>query len=185
MDFWLFAPFLLWAVYAIHAFEEVHTLPKFMAKNYKTLAKKYPRTMKRIGNPSKKSFAAATILLGLMVILATGLPYFMFNTNSSAVGFFVFYVFALAGIWFAQTANFLMHIFQSIVIRKYTPGLISAILFLPVGVIMLGNLRFNNLLLNAVAVLVAVGLSLLLLNLLHKFFMPWFDKKFGKVKEEM
>lgn len=179
----LFLPFSLWAVYAVHSVEEIITMPKFMSKNRENLTKRYPRLMKIVGNPSRQSFIATVVLLGLIIMVVTGLPMLLMASVSGSSIFLSFLVYEviLYAIWLALMANFVMHIVQSVVVRMYTPGLVTAVLFLILALPFVWHVLTTQAVLSGISVLagiVAFGLGMTLI----KFFMPWFDEKYIKTK---
>lgn len=104
----------------IHNFEEYLTMPTFTSRHWQDL----PVVISNIAAMGSDQFSAALIIVTLLAILFTFL-----GSISAANGPGMFIAFTTQG---AMLINAVQHIFGSIWLRNYTPGVLtSVILYLP------------------------------------------------------
>lgn len=154
---WLFP-----IIFMIHDFEEI-ILIKQWKKNqfYKSL--KYKPYLDFTSTASFSIAVAQEFIIFSTVTLITNLT----------DGYFLWF-----GLFAAIIIHFFIHCLISIKIKKYHPGLITAVIFLPMGVYYLfRSALLLNFSLITILLLSLIGVILLLgnLKLLHRS-MPWFEE---------
>ncbi|MCR5735137.1 MAG: HXXEE domain-containing protein [Lachnospiraceae bacterium] len=132
---------LIWifpVLFIFHDMEEVIWLPGFIEKNREDIIKRYPIAEKLLSVYKKvmttQAFALAVYeeLIVLMTICAL--------VEITKAEF-------IMGIWYGAligfTAHLVMHILQSIAIKRYIPSLVTSILTLPPSIMLLIHTKWN------------------------------------------
>lgn len=114
---WLFP-----LIFIFHDMEEIIGYIPWLKHNQKFLKEKYPAIMKQYDQASTEGFALAVFEELLLCILLCLLSLFT-NWYGLWLGGFI-----------GCTFHFLIHIGQSIVIRKYIPCFITSIIALPISI---------------------------------------------------
>ncbi|KQL52426.1 hypothetical protein AN964_01955 [Heyndrickxia shackletonii] len=118
---WLFP-----IIFAIHDFEEIIVVEKWIAKNKQDLVHKLP---KRAKNFFEKNFAMKTdqfsiVVFAEFIIISLATLFVFLN------GFTGFYKWFYLGLFAVLFLHSFTHIGQAILLRRYTPGVITSIFFL-------------------------------------------------------
>jgi hypothetical protein len=157
---------LLPIIFIFHDMEEIIGFGWFFRKNPE-IFEKYPKITK-----AYKSFTAAGMALA---VYEEFIPFFGISLMAYYFGNEVLYA-LWYGLLISLTAHFIVHIGQSIYIRKYIPSLITSVICLPIsGIIVINSLKFMVLSLSTV--LIIVGSILLMIANLR--FAHWLMHKFG------
>lgn len=163
--FWLFP-----VIFMLHEMEEIIGFKLWLDKNT-DIIKIYPGLPKLYQNFSNEGFSTAVLEEYLLCIIITSLGIY-FDIYIVWIGAFI--VFSL---------HLLVHIIQSIVIKRYIPSLVSSILLLPVSIFLIFKTiqhfryTFYSVLISSVLCLI---LMLLNLSLIH-----WIMKKVTeKIKKQ-
>ena len=118
---------LLPIIFIFHDMEEIVGIEWFYSKNL-WLFERYPKILKSYKGLTHMGFSAA--------VYEEFIPFF-------GVSLFAYYfpgqvVFALwYGIFVALTGHFVIHIGQTVVVRKYVPCIITSLICLPVSIVIL------------------------------------------------
>ncbi|GAB3891995.1 HXXEE domain-containing protein [Larkinella knui] len=169
MLFWSF-PFL----FMIHDFEEILFVKAWITRNRDVIKQRIPKLADRLlphfDRLSTQGFALAVAEEFLLVSLTTLLS---LVTNQFHLWYSLFLAF---------TVHLLMHIGQGLFFRRYVPGMVTSLLFLPVCLYIL-YLGFNRMsfTLPIAGVYLLAGFLLLAVNLLliHKMaasFSDWLNR---------
>lgn len=122
---WLFP-----IIFAIHDFEEIIVVEKWITKNKQDLVHKLP---KRAKNFFEKNFAMKTdqfsiVVFAEFIIISLATLFVFLN------GFTGFYKWFYLGLFAVLFLHSFTHIGQAILLRRYTPGVITSIfLLIPYG----------------------------------------------------
>lgn len=122
------ALWLLPLVFVIHDGEEILTMPRWIAGHRPLLegiAHKSPAARRVVANlPTTTAQVAVAVAVELAVfLLATWLV-----ARDPRPGFALYFYAALLGVY---TAHSLTHLGQALLLRAYTPGVVSAVLLVP------------------------------------------------------
>ncbi|MGG0188012.1 HXXEE domain-containing protein [Bacillus rhizoplanae] len=116
---WLF-PIL----FIFHDFEEIIFIQPWIKKNRRYLCERFPTLSKRLlphfDNITTSSFALGVAEEFILISIITIVSYVM-NWYSLWVGLFI-----------AFTLHLVIHCFQTLIIRKYVPAIITSIICLPI-----------------------------------------------------
>lgn len=141
-------------LFIVHDMEEIIGLNLWLKKNMVLLDKKYPQISKIYKLYSTEGMAAAVMeemVVCLVICIITRLTQFY--------GLWI-------GTFIAYTFHLLVHIVQSVVIRKYIPAVITSILCLPLSIwlieISISALSYTN---AQVLVYSIMGIVLITVNL--------------------
>lgn len=159
---------LLPVIFMFHDMEEIIGIKRWMSKYGEDLENKYKLTKKILSpykNITTEGFALA-VYEELIVLLSICLL-----SQFTAIFF-------IQAIWFGCFVGFsvhlVIHIIQAIVIRKYTPALITSILCLPISLVIVVKcacfIRTDISILGIVIGIVGVGVNLKLAHQLMKFY---------------
>ena len=118
---------LLPIIFIIHDMEEIVGFKSFYEKNA-WLYERYPRITAPYRDLKTERFALA--------VYEEFIPFFGLSLLAYYFPNQILYVIWM-GLFVALTAHFVVHIGQSILIRKYSPSLITSIVFLPVSILIL------------------------------------------------
>lgn len=114
---------LIWLfpiIFMLHEFEEIILMRRWMGKNKDLILEKFPRAGQRfIRQQGSLSTEAYTFIVAEEFILAS-----VIVIIAAVKGNYDLY----AGLLAAYSIHLLLHVFQSITIGKYIPGLITTIL---------------------------------------------------------
>lgn len=125
---WLFP-----LIFIFHDMEEIIGFGIWFKRNKEILVKKYPFISKRFQDFSTEGFAVA-VFEELIVCIA-----FSVLAEYTNVEFFKLF---WLGSFIACTLHFVVHIGQSIVVRKYVPSLITSIICLPISIWIISKCMF-------------------------------------------
>ena len=126
-------------LFIFHDMEEVIWLPGFINKNRESIVKRYPIAEKLLSvyreGMTTEAFALAVYEELIVLIVISALVEI---TNAQWA----------MGIWYGGligfTAHLVIHIIQSIAIKRYIPSLISSIITLPPSVLLLINTKWDT-----------------------------------------
>lgn len=146
---WLFP-----VIFMFHEMEEICGFGIWLDRNMSMLEKRFPFIAKEYSNYSNEGIAAAVfeefILLIFICIISRCTD---------------FYCLWLGGL-IAFTFHLVVHIIQSIVIKKYIPALVTSILALPLSLLLIINsIKIIGLSTNFIIVFSIVGIVIVLINL--------------------
>ncbi|MBP3459902.1 MAG: HXXEE domain-containing protein [Lachnospiraceae bacterium] len=119
---WLFP-----VLFIFHDMEEIIGFMTWYQKNKTLLDKKYPAISKTYANASTEGFSFAVFEELILCILIC-----IFSINANWYGLWL-------GGFIACTLHFVIHIIQSLVIKKYIPALATSILALPFSIRIISN----------------------------------------------
>ena len=119
--FWLFP-----IVFMIHEMEEIIGFRLWFEKNF-DLVKKYSMLEKLYSNFSSEGFAIAVLEEYIICIIVTGISIFW--------EIYILWI----GVFIAFVIHLVIHIIQSLVIRRYIPALISSIALLPISIFLISK----------------------------------------------
>ena len=156
---------LLPIIFIFHDMEEIVGFERFFTKN-PDLFDRYPKIMKAYKGFKTDGFALA--------VYEEFIPFFGISLWA-----YFFPGKILYALWYALmlslTGHFIIHIGQSLYIRKYIPSLITSIICLPVSAVILircvGNIEFSI----TTVLFIFVGIAIMILNLkiahmlMHRF----------------
>ena len=158
-------------LFIFHDMEEVIWLPGFIEKNREDIIKRYPIAGKLLSVYKKgmttQAFALAVYeeLIVLMAICA-----FVELTKAELA----------MGIWYGAligfTAHLVIHILQSIAIKKYIPSLITSILTLLPSIMLLVHTKWDMNVPAMIGTLIGIAGVAANLKLAHML-MKWYDRR--------
>jgi hypothetical protein len=157
---------LLPIIFIFHDMEEIIGFGWFFKKNPE-IFEKYPKITK-----AYKSFTTAGMALA---VYEEFIPFFGISLLAYYCENEVLYTLWF-GLLISLTAHFIVHIGQSIYIRKYIPSLITSILCLPISVIIVINSSKYIILSLPTVLIITAGILLMIANLR---FAHWLMHKFG------
>ncbi|HEY3373640.1 MAG TPA: HXXEE domain-containing protein [Candidatus Aquicultor sp.] len=158
---------ILWLfpiAFLLHDSEEIAMVERFMRKNKGRITSKLPRKMNALlettFNVSSSQFAIAVGFLLIIIIGATYLGVQSVKSGSISIFFLA--------VLLATLAHVFIHVGQTIILRTYTLGVVSAIMItLPYSIYALFRLSQENLLSwHLVYISIPLGLAMLPLALL-------------------
>lgn len=159
---------LLPIIFIFHDMEEIIGFGWFFRKNPQIL-ERFPRITKAYKDYTTAGMALAVYEEFIPFFGISLLAYYFENNVLYTLWF---------GLMLSLTAHFVVHIGQSIFVRKYIPSLITSMICLPLSVIILINcaehLEFNF----TTITIISVSILLMLANLR---FAHWLMNRFGKV----
>ena len=162
---------LLPIIFIFHDMEEIVGFSTFF-KNNPWIYERYPRITKPYRNLKTECLALA--------VYEEFIPFFGLSLLAYYFPGKIMYT-LWYGLLLALTLHFVVHIAQSIIIRKYIPSLITSIICLPVSIMILAqNATLTEF--DLVTVLCLAGAVIFLivnLKFAHRL-MHWFAKKNGK-----
>ena len=158
---------LLPIIFIFHDMEEIIGFGWFF-RNNPEIFERFPRITK-----AYKGFTTAGMALA---VYEEFIPFFGISLSA-----YYFENDVLNALWFglmlSLTAHFIVHLIQSIYIRKYVPSLITSIICLPISVgILINSSKYMNFNLMSVVIIFA-SIILMMLNLK---FAHWLMHRFGK-----
>ena len=146
---------LLPIIFIFHDMEEVVGFESFFRKNL-WLFDRFPKLLKAYRNISTAGFAAAVYEEFIPIFGISLLAYYL----PCDVLYALWY-----GVFLSITAHFLIHIGQTVYIRKYIPSFITSLICLPVSVVVLiKSSQFISFDVLSV-VLMSVGVVIMIINL--------------------
>jgi hypothetical protein len=157
---------LLPIIFIFHDMEEIIGFGWFF-RNNPEIFEKYPKITKVY-----KRFTTAGMALA---VYEEFIPFFGISLLAYYLGNEVLYTLWF-GLLISLTAHFIVHIGQSIYIRKYIPSLITSVICLPISVIILIN-SSKYMVLSLSTILIIAGSILLMISNLR--FAHWLMHKFG------
>ena len=158
-------------LFIFHDMEEVIWLPGFIEKNRQDIIKRYPIAEKLLSaykmGMSTEAFALAVYeeLIVLVAICA------LVEITKSEWAMGIFY-----GGLIGFTVHLVIHILQSIAIKRYIPSLITSILTLPPSIMLLMHTKWDmgiSAIAGAIIGIAGVAANLKLAHML----MAWYDRK--------
>ena len=137
-------------------------------RNNPEIFKRYPRITEAYKDFTTAGMALAVYEEFIPFFGISLLAYYFENDVLNALWF---------GLMLSLTAHFIVHLMQSIYIKKYVPSLITSIICLPISVVILINSsKYMNFSLMSVVIIFA-SIILMMANLK---FAHWLMHKFGK-----
>lgn len=157
-------------IFIFHDMEEIIGMSTFLKKNKDLLEEKYPMIIKQYKDFSTEGFAFAVYEELIICMILSALVFF---TDIK-----VFY-FVWLGVFIAFIFHLVVHIIQSLILRKYVPAIVTSILCLPVSIFVIKisldpiNSGFNY-------IWMILGFIMVFVNLiLIQRAIGWFTKKMG------
>ena len=158
---------LLPIIFIFHDMEEIIGFGWFF-RNNPLIFERFPRITKAYKDYTTAGMALAVYEEFIPFFGISLLAYFFENDVLNALWF---------GLMLSLTAHFIVHLMQSIYIKKYVPSLITSIICLPISVVILINSsKYMNFSLMSVVIIFA-SIILMMANLK---FAHWLMHKFGK-----
>lgn len=158
---------LLPIIFIFHDMEEIIGFGWFFRKNPE-IFKRYPKITEAYKDFTTAGMALAVYEEFIPFFGISLLAYYFENDVLNALWF---------GLMLSLTAHFIVHLMQSIYIKKYVPSLITSIICLPISVVILINSsKYMNFSLMSVVIIFA-SIILMMANLK---FAHWLMHKFGK-----
>ena len=147
--FWLFP-----IVFMIHEMEEIIGFRLWFEKNF-DLVKKYSMLEKLYSNFSSEGFAIAVLEEYIICIIVTGISIFW--------EIYIIWI----GVFIAFVIHLVIHIIQSLVIRRYIPALISSITLLPISIFLISkSIHYFGYHFTDIAMISILSVILMVLNLI-------------------
>ena len=159
---------LLPIIFIFHDMEEIIGFGWFFRKNPQ-IFERFPRITK-----AYKDYTTAGMALA---VYEEFIPFFGISLLAYYFEIDVLYILWF-GLMISLTVHFVVHIGQSIYVRKYIPSLITSIICLPVSVIILANC-VKHIDFSVVTVILIVASILLMMANLK--FAHWLMNKYGKL----
>jgi hypothetical protein len=161
MLIWLFP-----SIFIFHDFEEIIFKQAWVRKNKYYLTYKLPSLIKRIlphlENITTSSFAFGVAEEFILINIITYVSYIM-NWYNLWIGLFV-----------AFTLHLLMHCFQTLIIRRYIPAVVTSVICLPLCIYIINQVtRLYSI--NTIVLYSIFGLIILIINWLYTY-NPHFHK---------
>lgn len=158
---------LLPIIFIFHDMEEIIGFGWFF-RNNQEIFKRYPKITEAYKDFTTAGMALAVYEEFIPFFGISLLAYYFENDVLNALWF---------GLMLSLTAHFIVHLMQSIYIKKYVPSLITSIICLPISVVILINSsKYINFSLMSV-VLIFASIILMMANLK---FAHWLMHRFGK-----
>lgn len=111
-------------LFIFHDFEEIIFLQVWISRNRPYLCERFPKLSKKLlshfDNITVSSFAFGVAEEFILIIIITVISYVM-NWYSLWFGLFI-----------AFTAHLVVHCFQTLIVRKYVPAIVTSIICLPI-----------------------------------------------------
>lgn len=154
---WLF-PIL----FIFHDFEEILLMQAWINKNKYYLCERFPRLSKKLqphfDNITTSSFALGVAEEFILISVVTIISY-VTNFYSLWVGLFI-----------AFTLHLVVHCFQTLIIRRYVPAIVTSIICLPICMYIIKHI-VQLITLDTVILYSIIGLIIMVINLgiVHKF----------------
>lgn len=162
---WLFP-----LIFIFHDMEEIVGYGIWLKNNKEILQKKYPQILAQYKDFSTEGFALAVFEELIICILLSAVLFFTKNP-------IVLYLWL--GGFIGCDLHFVIHIGQSIVMKKYIPALITSIICLPIStyliILYLQNLS-GNLVIPIICIIVGIALVGINLKFAQKM-IGWFTRK--------
>ena len=162
-------------LFILHDMEEIIWLPGFMEKNREDIIKRYPIAKKLLSvyKEGMNSEAFALAVYEELILLVAVCALAEFSDAEWAMG-----------IWYGGlvgfTVHLVIHILQSLVIRRYIPSLITSILMLPPSIMLLMHAKWDMstpAIIGVIAGAIAVAVNL---KLAHMLMDQYMKKRQGK-----
>lgn len=147
-------------VFMLHDFEEMIVRKAWMRKYALALYRRFPWMKKQMEHVQKMSSAAFAIAVAEEFIILGGISIAVLISNFRQ-GVFLLWV---ALLW-AFSFHLLVHIAQGLVLRQYTPGVVTSVLCLPYSVYTLYMLTVGGYPLSVQIVCAVVGILCMVVNL--------------------
>ena len=119
--FWLFP-----IIFMFHEMEEIIGFRLWFEKNF-DVVEKYSMLQRIYSNFSSEGFAIAVLEEYIICIIVTGMSLFW--------EIYILWI----GVFIAFVIHLVIHIIQSLVIRRYIPALISSIALLPISIFLISK----------------------------------------------
>ena len=143
-------------LFIFHDFEEIIFMQVWISKNRKYLCERFPKLSKKLlphfDNITTSSFAFGVAEEFILISIITVISYLM-NWYSLWLGLFI-----------AFTLHLVVHCFQTLLIRKYVPAIVTSIICLPVCMYIIKN-TFQLFTLHIVVFYSILGLIIIVVNL--------------------
>lgn len=140
-------------LFIFHDLEEIIGMKRFINRNADMLQNRFPFLYKRFSNFTTEGFALA-VMEEFVVFTAIALLAIYFDNS-------LFW-----NIWFGGflglTAHYVVHIIQTLVIRRYTPTIITSLICLPISIQILHH---SYALIDINTLYILIGLAIVALNM--------------------
>lgn len=145
-------------IFMLHDLEEIIFFRRWLVKNSTIVIAKFPRFEKLISKANAISTPAFTIAVAEEFILLSAISFAAAYTNWYYIWIAAFMAFSL---------HLFIHIAQCLVLRRYTPGVVTSFLLLPLCVYIFNSLVAEGICsAAAIAVLSVTGIVIMIVNLL-------------------
>lgn len=147
-------------LFMLHDFEEIIVRKAWMEKYAPVLCLRFPRMKRQIGQLQKMNSAAFAIAVAEEFVILSMVSIAVLCTNFEQWLFLCW-----IALWWAYSFHLLVHIAQGIVLRRYTPGVVTSVLCLPYSVYTLYALMGGGYPLSVQIVCAVVGILFMVMNL--------------------
>ena len=154
--FWLFP-----IIFMLHEMEEIIGFKIWLYKNI-DIVKRYNKISMIYQNYSNEGFSVAVLEEYLLCILVTGVSIFL--------KIYIIWV----GAFIAFSGHLLVHIIQSIIIKRYVPALVSSIILLPISVFLINEVihtfryTFSSIVISSIICIIVMLLNLMFIHKIMK-----------------
>ena len=154
--FWLFP-----IIFMLHEMEEIIGFKIWLDKNI-DIVKRYNKISMIYQNYSNEGFSVSVLEEYLLCILVTGVSIF-----------FKMYI-IWVGVFIAFSGHLLVHIIQSIIIKRYVPALVSSIILLPISVFLINEVIhtfryiFSSIVISSIICIIVMLLNLMFIHKIMK-----------------
>ena len=154
--FWLFP-----IIFMLHEMEEIIGFKIWLDKNI-DIVKRYNKISMIYQNYSNEGFSVAVLEEYLLCILVTGVSIFL--------KIYIIWV----GAFIAFSGHLLVHIIQSIIIKRYVPAIVSSIILLPISIFIINEVihtfryTFSSIVISSIICIIVMLLNLMFINKIMK-----------------
>ncbi len=161
---WLFP-----IIFIFHDMEEIIGFGLWLRKNKLLLLHKYPKILKTYKDFSTEGFALA-VFEELIICIAFSAA--VFFTDNEILRYL------WLGSFLACTLHFLIHIVQSLIMRRYIPAVITSVLCLPISILILCRCFTAITNIYFAVIFIFIGIIIVALNLYFaQKMIGWFTRK--------
>ena len=164
---WLF-PIL----FIFHDFEEIIFMKSWVSKNRHYLCERFPKLSKRLlphfDNITTSSFALGVAEEFILITVITVVSY-MTNWYILWVGSFI-----------AFTLHLVIHCFQTLIVRRYVPSIITSVICLPICIYIINHIvnlfQLETVVLYSIIAFVIMIINLVIMHKVMDIFSKWLSK---------
>ncbi|MBU3175592.1 HXXEE domain-containing protein [Clostridium estertheticum] len=154
---WLFPK-----LFIFHDFEEIIFMQPWMNKNRRYLTERFPMLSKKL-LPHLVNITTASFALGVA-------EEFILISIITVISYVINWYSLWAGLFIAFTLHLVVHCFQTLIVRKYVPAIITSIICLPICIYIIKHI-VQLFTLDTVILYSILGFIIMVINLgvVHKF----------------